>query len=235
MAFGLEDIKTIVDGKLQDDASVLSSAELDACITEALRQLNKDLPRIVIEDISGDGSQDYALPATFIKGVSVIKSVEMPAGKIIPVFRRRREDWFEYEDPTLAPNELRLRFKRTTPAGGATPEVIRLRMTTDYVLTPTSTIDSDQVFSATIAKSLELGFCALAAEANTTVDSGITADTVDRLAQSAQYRDLSDKWKAIYRQMVNLGDTRVPAFAFAEKDLRFPTGDDFLWHPSRTR
>lgn len=233
MAFEIADVRTAVNAKLQDDGGFLTDPEKDECINQALRDLNKDVPRRIVIDIAGDGTKDYALPtASFIKGFTHIRTVEVPADEDPPLFRRRSSDWFIYENPTKAPDDLRLRFKLTTPAS---TEIIRVVMTTPYVLLATSTLDNETVFGALIAKSLELGFAALAARFNQTVDPTIAADAVDYQGRPAAFLILSDKWRSEYRRLVGLAEQIRPAMAISEADIRFASGEDFLWHPAHTR
>lgn len=232
MAFEIADVRTAVDAKLQDDGGFLTAAEKDECINQALRDLNKDVPRKIVIDIAGDGTKDYALPATFIKGFTTIRTIETPADEDPPQFRRRSSDWFLYENPTLAPNDLRLRFKLTTPVTG---ETIRVVMTTPYVILVSSTLDNETVFGALIAKSLELGFAALAARFNQTVDPTIAADAVDYQGRPAAFLVLSEKWRSEYRRLVGLAEQIKAAMAISEADIRLQSGEDFLWHPAHSR
>ena len=232
MAFEIADVRTAVNAKLQDDGGFLTDPEKDECINQALRDLNKDVPRRIVIDIAGDNSKDYGLPtASFVKGFTHIRSVEVPADEDPPQFRRRSTDWFEYENPTKTP-ALRLRFKLTTPATG---EIIRIVMTTPYVILVSSTLDNETVFGALIAKSLQLGFTALAARFNQTVDPTIAADAVDYQGRPAAFLVLSDTWRSEYRRLVGLAEQIKPAMAISEADIRFQSGEDFLWHEAHTR
>ena len=111
----LEELRIAFMAELQDDASFLSPEEIETHIVGAIRSVNLDKPLRIPTDIAGDGTADYALPATYVKGYSVIDSVErvyVGSSGSSPIYLLPREDWYVYEDPTqpLA-DQMRLRFR----------------------------------------------------------------------------------------------------------------------------
>jgi hypothetical protein len=219
---------------LQDDATFLTAAEIDDAITMAVEQVNHDRPRRLVFDIAGDGTQDYKLPSDFQKAFSVPESVEHPAGENPPVFRIRDDDWFIYEDPSqVAGEQLRLRFKGTTPTA---TETIRVTITTPYALTvSTSTFDSQTIFLALIYKSAVLAFRAIAAKFAQSADPTIDADSVDYGGRSQNYLFLAERYETNYKGVIGLGEDTKAAFSLQEVDLVFDHGEDFLMHPARSR
>lgn len=237
MAFDLVTTRTAVNAKIQDDGGFLSAAEIDEMIFAAMRQVNKDMPRELVVDITGDGTQSYALPAPFDRSpTSDVKTVEVPAGEIPPLFRFRDDDWRIYEDPSKAVgSQLRLIFLTISPAA---TEIIRVTMEVPYSLTiTTTTIDNEIVFRGLILKSVVECFRALAARFAQTTDSSLTADAVDYGGRSQNFLFLSERYETNYRNLIGRGDRGAvkPAQALKEIDIKFAHGEDLLFHRSRTR
>lgn len=117
MVFKLADAQAAVALLVKDTAPFLKPGDDESAINLAMRQLNRDQPLNDVSDIPGDGSNDYRLPAAFIKGISNVSNVEMPAGETPIRLRPRNDDWFLYEDPTFATAQRqRLRFNQSQPS-----------------------------------------------------------------------------------------------------------------------
>jgi hypothetical protein len=117
MGLLLADAQATVALFVKDTAPFLSVGDDQKAIEFAIDQLNRDLPLTTVSDVPGDGTQDYRLPAAFIKGISNVSNVESPAGQTPIVLKTRIDDWFLYEDPTfLAGQQQRLRFNLSTPS-----------------------------------------------------------------------------------------------------------------------
>lgn len=234
MAFDLITTRQRLEAILQDDAKFLTATEKDDVIELALEQVNHDRPRNLVFDITGDGTQDYALPSDFQKAFSIISSVEHPAGETPPVFRIRDDDWFIYEDPSKGAGlQLRLRFKATTPTA---TETIRVTITTPYALTVSvTTIDSQSIFLAVIYKSAVLAFRGLAAKFAQSADPSIDADAVDYGGRSQNFLFLAERYETNYKGVIGLGEDTKAAFSLQEVDIVFDHGEDFLMHPARSR
>lgn len=69
--------------------------EYQDAIENSLRELDRDNPYVVTEDIAGAGEHDYELPSRWVNDYSVIKSVEFPAGSQQPELIEG-EDWGIY-------------------------------------------------------------------------------------------------------------------------------------------
>lgn len=240
MAFELAAVQTAVNAKLKDAGGFLTPNDVDECIISALNILNVDSPDRKPVDIAGDASRNYALPVAFVRGYSIIRRVEfIDASKTDddpPVFLRKGDDWFNYEDPTKATSPVnlqqRLRLKLTTPAAGDT---LRLTLTTPWVLLPTSTIVNTTEAQALSAKTLELAFEALAARFTQTTDPTIDADAVDYGGAPDRFLLLARDWRNIYRHLTGLADTVKAAMAIKEIDLRLSTGEQMIWHDELRR
>lgn len=240
MAFELADIQRAVNAKLKDEGGFLTPNDVDECILSALNILNVDNPDRKPVDIAGDDSRNYALPVAFVRGHSIIKRVEfIDSSKDDddpPVFLRKGDDWFPYEDPTKDATpvnlQLRLRLKLTTPATGDT---LRLTLTTPWVLLPSSTITTNTEAQALSAKALELSFESLAARFTQTTDPTIDADAVDYGGAPDRFLLLARDWRNIYRHLTGLDNSVKAAMAITEIDLRLSTGEQMIWHDELRR
>ncbi len=237
MAIELANIQLAVNTKLQDKGGFLTTNDVDECILTALDILNVDQHLTLPIDIAGDGTKNYALPATFVKGYSNERKLEhilsTQDDDDRPRFLRKTDDWFIYEDPTKAAGlQLRLRLKLTTPQTGDT---LRLTITTPFVLLPTSTIVNVRDARALSAKALELCFEALAARFNQTTDPTIDADAVDYGGAPERFLLLARDWRNIYRKLVGLDQNVKAAMSIREIDLILSTGESTIWHSELRR
>jgi hypothetical protein len=117
MVFTLADAQSHIALLVKDIAPFLAVGDDTKAITLAIQRLNRDKPLDDVADIPGDGTQDYRLPVAFVKGISEVETVELPAGRTPVEFRPRNDDWFLYEDPTFpAGQKQRLRFNMSKPS-----------------------------------------------------------------------------------------------------------------------
>lgn len=238
MAFTRDNIRKRVSAILQDDASIITSTEIDEQIDAALDQVNRDKARTKVVDITGDGTQDYKLPTDFQRGFSMIQpgGVEFPAGENPPIFLEEDDDWIEYEDPSkAADDQLRLRFIRKTPTS---VDDIRLTYSIRHVLTndsTTSTVVDQDVFNAIVYQALVLALRAKASKFNESADASIDADTVNLQTAASNYLFLAERHERTYKLFVGKSEDVKAAQAFAEKDVKFAHGEDFLFHSSSQR
>ena len=71
-------------------------------LQEAIKVYSRHRPRIIIKDITGAATYDYAIATnltSWVKGFSFIKSLEYPADERIPIYldEGADEDFFIYE------------------------------------------------------------------------------------------------------------------------------------------
>lgn len=234
MAFTKQNVRDAATALVQDDASYISSGELDIFINSALQRLNVDRPLVKVKDISGDGTQDYALPAEYVKGFSDIDTVEVPAGETPPRYVDRDDDWFVYEDPTKGAGlQNRLRFRETTPATG---ESVRVVILSPHVVPDSgdSTLD-ETAFLALQYMTVCLYFRSLGARFGQTTDSTIAADAVDYGGRTQNFLFLAERYQTSYNGVLGLNAKLKPAQALREADVVFGHGEDMIFHPARRR
>lgn len=231
MAFDRDGIRTSVLSKLKNDSRFLTDDDVTNQIDDALIQLNRDRPDTLKVDITGDGTQDYALPATFKRGFSILRTVEFPAGEKIPRIIRENDDWDFYEDPSKTPTQ-RLRFFSVTPTASDT---IRIEIETPWLIEAADTTLDQNSFIAMVYKTLEFSFRALAAKMADSTDNSIDANTVDRGALGSNFLFLAERYKTDYKRVTGLDQKVRAAQGFGDPDVIFSHGEDFFWHPARTR
>lgn len=234
MAFDLETIRKKVKARTQDDAEFISVDEVEQIIQSSLDEVSLDVPLELVKDIAGDGTQNYKLPTEFEDHYSRMLTVEYPAGQTPPIFREKDDDWFVYKDPTQSVGEeLRLRFKGSTPSS---TEIIRTVFTTPYTLTSAATTLTRRSSLALEYKTLNQIYRALAAHFAQTSNPTIDADAVDYAGRSQNYLFLAERSLNTYKKIAGLMASQVkPSQSLKDIDIIFSHGEDFLFHPARTR
>lgn len=221
----LTDFNTKVDRILQDEAEILSSANIDSFILVALNFHNKIKPKKVIADIAGDGNYDLALPVTHIDGLSIISSVEYPAGERYPVYLEPK-DWIIYK--TISTTKLRL--LNHTPATG---ETVRLALTTPYTESNIDDIPANNqepfcyLASALAAKSLAMYYAQ-------STDGSVDADTVDYEELSDKYAARAKELKGTYDTFFGVKDGVTAAMGLVDWDTNFSWGEEQFTKPDHS-
>ena len=226
MPYNLTNFETGVASRIQDAANKLSLADRDALITQAVQQrYSKDRPRVLVSDITADGTSDFALPTgpstppeQFEDGFSEIHTVEYPVGNV-PETYIDGADWKMYRKPT----GLKIRLLVTVPNAG---ESIRV----EWTLRHTPGTSGQQAVNTTIPDAdfeavcdLAAALCceALAATYAQTRDATISADAVNYRTKSQEYLALATALRARYEGHVGIeegtgasaGGNQPPAIA----------------------
>ena len=210
----------------------LASAQVAANLIQALKEYSRYTPAILVTDISGDGSYEYALPTGWVTDFSAIQSVEYPAGisqdpadALIPP-----EKYGVYRNATTS----KLRFYDTSPAAG---NLIRVTFTIPHtVVTAASTVFAND-FDAVCA--MAAGFCCfdLARRFAQDQDSMIAADSVDRRTKSDRYQSLGKSLIGEFSIHFGLDKEAavIASSVMKNYDINYPGGMDQLTHPSVDR
>jgi hypothetical protein len=85
--------------RLQDTDAVLSTAQREAAVLEAVGDYGRFRPRTLVSDSAGNGTADYALPGGWDLAFSTLHSLEFPAGEVPPTYLEE-SDWTLYRTPT---------------------------------------------------------------------------------------------------------------------------------------
>jgi hypothetical protein len=95
----LTDFENAVATRIQDSANVLTAADRDDAINQAVKQrYSKDRPNQIVTDVTADGTSFLPLPGSFEIGFSVITALEWPIGSVPPNLTAA-EDWEMYQSP----------------------------------------------------------------------------------------------------------------------------------------
>lgn len=198
-------------------------------ISEQTRQhFNRDKPRELIGDITGDGTSTYTL-TSIITGwsnrFSRIVSIEFPSGEQDPIILQTKKYFLYRPDNT---NET-LNFRFVTPG---TNQTIRLNYTVPHTFSEqTSTIEDEDkmLFSLLIA---HYAACVTASDFLNANRSNLANDSV---SFSEKYNDmisLADKLKKTYTDMLTGGTEGKKTYASLNKDYDMITsyGQEFIVH-----
>ncbi len=187
----LREYKDRVGLKVQDTAKVLTNAQANEIILNALAVFSKDCPIIQATSIPGDGGYDYSLPSGWQEGFSQIKAIEYPPGQQIPQYLEP-EDYRVYDNATSKV----LRFLNVSPSSS---ETFILSWTKPY---SQSTIDSipAQFIDAFCELAAALYCEALANYYTQSSNSSIEIDSVDNLSK----RDLWSRNAKDHRKLYDL-------------------------------
>jgi hypothetical protein len=190
-------------GKVKDESGKLVDQDYQDAIGAALKRYSKHRPRILVDDIPGDGGHDYALPQLWSDGLSAIQSVEFPAD-LVPEVMLDSRDYRLYATP--AGNKLRIPY--ITPTAD---EIIRV--TYNGLHTEESLPEGDIEAVASLAAST---CCSqLAAIFGQTSDPTIQADVVNYRSKTDEFRRLADYLEGQYKEHLGIkaGDTTSAAMA----------------------
>jgi hypothetical protein len=211
---------SLTTGKTLDGANVLQQGHIEGNILEALKRYSKARPRPLVADIAGDGGHDYALPAGWSLGLSVLESAEYPTGNL-PETLIDKEEVKLYNTPA----GTMLRFYLVTPKVG---ETIRICFTGLH--TEATVPEADLEAVANLAASL----CCrqLAQRYAGTSDSTIGADVVSYRSKGDEFARRAKELQGLFDNAIGIqdGDTAPPAMATVEPPAERRRG---LWGRGR--
>ena len=119
-------ITLAIEALVAADSAVLEDKIISQLILDALDLFSQKLPRKVLKDITGDGTQEYDLPSDegleWDNTFSLVLSIEYPTGNVPPIFLEQgySNDFVIYPETTTT---FKLKFISVTPS---TSETIRL-------------------------------------------------------------------------------------------------------------
>lgn len=211
----LAEFRTKVASRIKDASSKLGNDEIDAALLGARSEYEQMRPRVVSEEITGADVFDYALPASWADGFSVILSLLYPYSSTerLPAAL----DPEQYTVFRLAAG-LKLRFLEATPATG---EKALLVYTAPHTLTSGTvtipTADDEALADLAAAYACE----ALAGRYQQTTEPSLAADSVERRSISDGYRSQAGRWRKAYEAKMQEGPARRAAVAMAAIPVRF--------------
>jgi len=228
----LSEFQTRVNEKIPNvELSDLTTLQKTANLGQALSEYSRIRPLETVDEISGDGNYEYALPSDWVADFSIFRRIEYPAG----TSQDPNDDVIEPEKYEVYKTSTtsKLRFFETTPTSGKT---IRRKYTIKHSISDTaSTVfanDADAVCA--LAAAFSCFDCArhYAQDA----DSFINADAVDRRGKSAKYLEAGRSLVKEYATHMGLGEETVTAaVGIKNLDFEYPWNQDFITHPAEWR
>lgn len=193
----LLDYQTLVIDLVRDDAARITPAQRDSAIARAVLRYSEDRPVDKVEDITGASGQTLALPAGWVAGFSVLKSLESPVGDIPPTFIPV-DQWAQYRTPSGEAIQL----QNGLPAASTVRATYTTRHTLDASTDTIPLGDRDAV--ASYAASLLCG--QLATFYANDSDSTIQADRVAQTSRSQAYRTRERDLRKAYTDALGVED-----------------------------
>ena len=227
----IEDIRTGLNFRLQDDSEKLKPSERDTAIDHAVRVYSKDNPLEKIkEDDSGDGTKfDFALPFDWRDNFSEITGrIEYPVSSDIQNPQYVDDNnWVIYEKTTGKV----LRFLTFKPSGSYS---IRYKYSIPHTVSDEDCTIYEKDIDAFSDLCAGLCFMALAAKHAETEEPTIEADAIDYVRKSDQYLDLAKESFKLYDAHMGKGKEateRPGAMATKDLDMKYAYGSGYLTHP----
>jgi hypothetical protein len=193
----LSDFNGWVDYRVPGMSTIITSAQVDQAVLQAVDVWSKYKPQHLYEEIEGDGTYDYALPAAFILDVSFVERLEYPAGERVPTYVDA-DDYTIYRSDT---DTAVLRFFTHTPSA---TETILLSYTGQHVVdgSGSTILDVDEQAVADLGAAYVCE--ALSSYFSQATDSTLVVDSRDYKSQATEYalrarrfRDLAYAWLGI--------------------------------------
>ena len=230
MAYTLTNFQDEVDRITKISRSspeVVSAADRNQFIQDAVMQYSKYKPRRVISDITGTASFLIALPSDWVADFSwLLEQIEYP---YVSTNQERDliddNDWEWYWDTS---NTLKIRLLSDTPA---TTEKVRLTYAVPHTLSSSTNTMSDSAFKPVCNLAASFDFDAAAAYYAKTFDATTGSDAVNYQTKSAEYLTLSLQKKIDFEEAMGIGKFQQPVKAASvtgEIDLALITGSDYL-------
>lgn len=226
----LDDFDTKLRMVIQDQAEVLDPGQREAFILEAVQKYSQKRPQVLVKEITGDGSYDYALPTAWVEGFSVAQRVEYPAGEQEPVILDDN-DWTIYQSATAR----KLRFLTCSPGVG---EKINLTITAPHSLTGSASTVPAADQDAVINLAGALCCYALSRKYAQTSEPSIAADAVNYGSKSGEYAKRGKELEKLYNDHLAPAakDGGLPAASVSgDWDQDAGWGGDRLTHPRKYR
>lgn len=215
-----------VDVLLKDDATFISSADIDDHAQQALKEYSLKRPLEKVQEIAGDDSYDYSLPSDWVQGYSYYKSIEYPYDEQDPTFIAK-EEWCIFLKLVGSTQTYVLRFKSFSPSSS---EYIRGIYIIPHALGATAADTTIYANDVEAFCSLVTAFClrAMANKLIQTSDSTIAADVVNYAAKSSA---AASRAKEFYQKYLNqLGEEALASVGTKEFDTGFVWNEQYLSH-----
>lgn len=222
----LVSIQALVDDLVRDKDQVIASASRDTAIANALIAYSEAQPRELVEDATSDGSPYVDVPAQWVVGQSILRSVEYPIGELPPRL---------VDDAALGLYNTPGGWKIAIAVQVQNGDTVRVTFTAPHVL--------DNSIDTIPAKHARAVACLAAADLCGQLQSyyasegmpTISADSADHQGKSDRYQKRRRDLLAEYNTIVGTppADRVKPASAVASPERTDSLGRQRLFHPVR--
>lgn len=220
----LNDYQALVASLIRDDGGAISSVQLDNTIALAVSRYSTNFPRVLVADLSSNGTALLALPNDWLNEVSTVQSVEYPI--VFPPLELEATHYQIYQTPTAY--NLGFDF---IPTGS-----VRLRYSVLHSVT--DSVDTIPLTCREAVCYLAAASCCeqLAAYYASASDATIQADHVQRNSQSKDYLNLAKAYRSRYFTLLGIKETTLHgASSVVDWDLNNSLGQDRFNKPNRLR
>jgi hypothetical protein len=217
------DIRTEVSGIVKDDSGKLvNPTDYDQAINTALMRYSRHKPLKVLDDVSGDGTNQILLPVGWSPEFSSVLSIEYPIGDFPPTLLDE-EDYYVIDRAGIVTLDVELEAADS------------VRVTYTMLRTADDIPDIDLHAFCFLAASICLEL--LANSFTQDGDSTINADVVDHKSKGADFTIRAKKLMSLYKDHMGIkdNDTSPAASAVADLDMKYPGGSERLTHPRWAR
>ena len=233
-SYTLDDATTYVYRALRDlgddaDSQLLTATEIEPLIKAAAKSYSMRRPRTVVEDVTTDGTDDLALPGSWVDEVSRILSIETPTGENPPSIVDPR-----YYGLYQSPSDTVIRWAEGfAPDSGQTARVSYTALRTfEAVAANTTVLDVD--FEAVCALAVALSAEAIASKYAQAHEPILSADVAGGRATKVQdWMTVASRWRKTYD--THLSSTQAPATGRLNWDTKLLGTYDHLTHPRSRR
>lgn len=219
------------------NSNLLSDAEVTEAVNGALRRYNKDSPRILVEDVTGDGGNYYLISSVlsdWVRGFSAIIKIDYDVGSRISgdevPYYLEPEDWSVY----LSATDTEYLWLAYAPDSSTD---FRVWYTTPHDHTDSADTIYDEDLDA--FRWLVASVCCdiLATKRAQSSDSTIGADAVAYSSKQRQFAEESDRWFAKYAGHLGFDpEEQGPEAAAGIVDWDRPViGREFIYRGRKTR
>jgi microcompartment protein CcmK/EutM len=218
---------------LADDFTVI-----DEAISSAVTRYSQDRPREVVVDVTGAGTNYYALTgggsvaASWVDGSSRVVSIDYPASTVAndytPTWLDPDTDWTTYKSASIT--YLRLRNHAPTVS-----ETVRLTYTAPHTHTTATDTVPTQELDALCDLAAYYACLALATKASANQDSIIAADSTNYRDSQLRFKQQAEAWLKSYEDRLGISNGTAGASATADWNRSNTVGQPFLTHNRRWR
>lgn len=221
----LTDYQTKVTDLLRDQDSRITTTQRDAVIADAVREYSRRKPRLLVQDVTGDGTRLLPLPAAWVADHSLLSDIEYPIGDLPPTLL---ESFSFYRSPTAT--------KILLADAVASGQNARLSFTAPHQ------VDGDEDTVPAADREAVCNYAAailcehLAAVYSGSGDATIQADSVDHRSKASEFRQQASTLRRRFYEQLGVDPKKNNAAGVVVNlDLPDSQGQDRLTHSNRYR